>query len=539
MKKATKPVRGSTCMPDHIMLSISGDACTTMTVTWRTSTDIGNGYVLYREDGSDTVMRCDADTDVFESDIDISNMFWAKLTGLKPDTKYFYSCGDETHRSDEFCFSTSPKNLTKFKFICVSDQQKGSPHDCPDYSYFNSFLKGVLKANPDARFILTGGDNTDCGQHEVQWNGAFSGLVGITEYIPFMMTLGNHDNRGFKDYKNAIGRYYSEPAEFFGKQFKGSYAQNGPENWKTENYTFDYGNVHFSVIGVNGPEEVNEWLIEDLDKCDKQWKLGSYHFPICYSGSDCQNYDAYPVMREGMEKLDILFSGHEHNFSRSFPVKNEEIFDKPSQGTIHYMLGNSNCNPPGTRALSKVWHSAFYTQEENVSMAVIVEVDGAKITLTAQLDDGRIADRCVINKDTDTIEPYALAPVFNRTRMMFKGRDPGLCQASTPCENIDGIWYAPLSVLVASIGGEVRKTPGQVYLEIYSHSATFTLDSDIAQTDRGDIKLPAKVFRGHRDQLYIPADAVSAFDMRWAYAPRNNFISFEHESEDKPVTVQP
>ena len=96
-----------------------------------------------------------------------------------------------------------------------------------------------------------------------------------------MMTLGNHDNRGFKDYKNAIGRYYAEPAEFFGKQFKGSYPDNGPKNWKTENYTFDYGNVHFAVIGINGPEEVNEWLIKDLDSTKKQWKIGSYHFPIC------------------------------------------------------------------------------------------------------------------------------------------------------------------------------------------------------------------------------------------------------------------
>jgi hypothetical protein len=34
-------------------------------------------------------------------------------------------------------------------------------------------------------------------------------------------------------------------------------------------------------------------------------------------------------------------------------------------------------------------------------------------------------------------------------------------------------------------------------------------------------------------------DAVKLFDMRWAYAKRNNFILVEHESEDKPITVQP
>ena len=91
MSQAVKPVRGSTEQPDHIMLSIKGDAATSMTVTWRTCTDIKEGYVLYREDGSSEVMRADAATEVFKSDIDISNMFWADLTGLKPDTKYLYT----------------------------------------------------------------------------------------------------------------------------------------------------------------------------------------------------------------------------------------------------------------------------------------------------------------------------------------------------------------------------------------------------------------------------------------------------------------
>ena len=229
-----KPIRGSQPQPDHIFISIADDAKTTMNVTWRTSTDVKNGYVLYREDGTDEIKRTEADTEVLKSDIDISNMFWVKLTGLKPDTKYFYTCGDDSHRSDEFSFTTEPENLTKFKFICVSDQQKGGCK-CPDYSHFTEILKTVLAENPDARFILTGGDNTDCGQHEVQWNGAFEGVKGIVESIPFMMSVGNHDNRGFKDYEHGIGRYYAEPAEFFNNQFKGSYAYDGPENWKTEN----------------------------------------------------------------------------------------------------------------------------------------------------------------------------------------------------------------------------------------------------------------------------------------------------------------
>lgn len=534
-----KPLRGSGRNPDHIMISINGDASTRMAVTWRCCTEIENGFVMYRAENSDEWLRCGASCEKFVSDIDESNIFSSLLTNLSPDTKYFYTCGNDLYRSDEFSFTTSPENLTEFKFICVSDQQKGSPHDCPDYSYVQKFFKKMIKLNPDARFILTGGDNTDCGQHEIQWNGMFEGLRGISESIPIMMTEGNHDTRGYEDYAKGTGRYYSEPAEFFCKQLKGAYPFNGPKGWETENYYFDYGNAHFTVMGVNGPDDVNKWAVKSNKNTDKAWKIGTYHFPICYSGTDCQNYDAYPVMTECFEMYDIVFSGHEHNFSRSFPLRNESLYDKPSEGTVHYMLGNSGGNPPGARTVPKVWHAAYFPQELPVAMAAIVEIDGNKMTLTSVLDDGRIVDKCVIDKDKDEILPYALAPTFDRTRMMFKGADPGLCQSDTPSVKKDGVWFSPLATLIGYIGGSVLKERGKVTLSVYGHTAVFYEDSDVAETDRGEMKLPAKVFRGAREQLYIPCDGCKAFEMRWAYAERNNFLSFEHESESKPVTVQP
>lgn len=520
------------------MVSFYADPKTTMAVTWRTDTQCEGGYVLYQKEGERTWQRCDAHWERFDSDIDSSHIFWARLSGLTPGAVYRYTCGSDTQRSTVFSFSTQPEGLTKFKFLCVADQQKGG-HIHPDYSWFNSFLKEVLRQHPDARFILTGGDNTDCGQHEVQWNAALRGLSGIMESIPFMMALGNHDNRGFSDYALGTDKYYSEPAEFFSKQFKGSYPDNGPEGWKTENYTFDYGNVHFSIVGINGPSDVNRWMVEDLSACEQTWKLGAYHFPICYSGTDCENYDAYPDMREGFELFDLVFSGHEHNFSRSFPLKNEELFDKPSQGTIHYMLGNSNQNPPGSRTVSKIWHTAFYPQEEQNAMVAVVEVDGDSLTLTSVLNDGRIVDQCVIDKKADRILPYAVAPIFNRTRMMFKGMDPGLCQASTPCMEKDGVWYAPLAILIAYIGGYVEKIEGEVILEIYGYRVQFREDSDCAVTRGGTVQLCAPVLRGAREQLYMPASACELFGMRWAYSRRNNFLSFESPSEEKPVTLQP
>lgn len=535
-------LRLATEKPDHIMVSISGDAKTSMTVTWRSSIDVAEGYVEYYEKGGEK-KRADAIVKPFKSDVNTSNIFWATPSDLKAGTRYFYTCGSAENRSEEFWFDTEEENLTKFRFIAISDHQKDDDHYNPDYSKLNSFLKDVLKKYPDVKFILTAGDNTNCGQHEIQWNAMFEGMEGIIEHLPYMMTCGNHDNRGFKEYfPNEVGRYYAEPAEFFNTQLEYSYPKNGPEGWQTEIYSFDYGNAHFNIFGVNEPELMNEWAKADIAKSNKTWKFGSQHFPVYYAGPNLANDDNYPMMRESMEMLDILFSGHEHNFSRSFPIKNEELFDKPSQGTVHYELGNAHYNPPGTKTTDKVWHASFYPQEENVASFALVEVDGDKVSIISELNDGRIVDEFSIDKAKDEIRPFRLAPVFgkNRTRVYYKGMDLGLCNMSTPAVEKDGEWFIAFATLIRFIGGEDIREKGKVTLKAYGHEVTFTENSRIASTEKGDSDLGAEVFRGNEGQLYIPVDgACKTFGMKWAYARRNNFITIEHVNEGVPIVPQP
>ena len=45
--------RLATKKPDHIMVSISGDAKTSMTITWRASAKVTEGYVEFSEKGGE------------------------------------------------------------------------------------------------------------------------------------------------------------------------------------------------------------------------------------------------------------------------------------------------------------------------------------------------------------------------------------------------------------------------------------------------------------------------------------------------------
>lgn len=529
--------RAPSAFPDHIMQSISKDPATTSTVTWRTDITVEEGYIEYKKLGSEKAEKTKAISKYIKSDIHESYVHFAAPSNLLPNTKYIYTVGNDEYRSDEYTFETAPKNLTKFKFLVITDWQNANPTESPNYEPVRRLLIEALKKHPDSRFILSVGDNTNDGQNEAQWDGAFYGLKGIVESIPLMMATGNHDNRGHLTYAPVpTGKFYIDHADLFDEKFEYSYPKNGPKGYETENFSFDYGNAHFAVVGINAQKLVGEWLYNDLKSSDKTWKIGAYHFPIYPVMPEGVNSDSYPALKKGVEqgRLDILFGGHEHSFARSFPIKNEQIYDKPSEGTIHYIAGNAGENIYCSNC-QKIWHSTFYPQEEAIGLYCAVEIDGEKMKVTAFATDGRIADELIIDKKNDVIKPYALAPIYKQTKMAYKGRMLELVARDMYCQKKDGIWFASFPVLAQGIGGRVVKTENTAQVTLYNKKAVFTKGSDIASTDRGEVKLSAPVF-SHKGQLYIAvADGAKIFDMEWTYSKRNNFFNFNCQTEEKPL----
>ncbi len=539
-KAEWKNIRGSKPQPDQIMLSIKGDASRSMTVRWRTDTTVENGYALYREKGAEEWMKADALKHPFTTDMDESHFFFADMTGLKPETEYEYTCGNDENRSEVYTFKTSKENAEKFSFICLSDIQAGDAEPPADYSVLRETLKKFLNEHPECEFILTAGDNTNCGQTDIQWTGLFEGLKGIIESTPIMFCMGNHDDMGFSSYFTKEDKYYSEYATYFTNQLWGSYEHNGPAERPIANHAFDYGNVHFSIIGTSGYEEMNDWLIEQAEKTDKKWKFAVHHFPVCYSGPGIECDDTYPALRDGMDKYDIVFSGHEHSFARSYPRRGEGLFDKPSEGTVHYNLGSSHRNPPGTRVVPKVWNVKTYCHEEDLSMFTIVDIDGDKCTLTAYVEDVKIIDVCTIDKEKDLITPIDPAPVYNLPRLKFKGYDLGLCVRGTLPQNIDNIWYIPIGQIINFIGGDAERTEGKIKIGVYGRTAEFTENSTKVVTDSGEYEMEAPCLRLCQNQLYAPMHGFCKhIRMQPYYFEHNNFIDIESNTEAVPIPHQP
>jgi len=114
------------------------------------------------------------------------------------------------------------------------------------------------------------------------------------------------------------------------------------------NYSFDYGNAHFVFIEANPhvfggqldgtavyakappafsayPSVLREWLINDLDSSSQTWKIVMFHQPAFSSGNATVKNSQMRGAAKFLEDhgVNLVFSGHEHNYQRTFPLRAE------------------------------------------------------------------------------------------------------------------------------------------------------------------------------------------------------------------------
>jgi predicted phosphodiesterase len=98
---------------------------------------------------------------------------------------------------------------------------------------------------------------------------------------------------------------------------------------RMSNYSFNYGNAHWLVLDANPYMDwrdplLRKWVKKDLaDAKDATWKFVCFHQPGF-------SYDAAHYQEQRMRLLcdlfdtgnvDVVFSGHAHDYQRSFPLK--------------------------------------------------------------------------------------------------------------------------------------------------------------------------------------------------------------------------
>jgi len=93
------------------------------------------------------------------------------------------------------------------------------------------------------------------------------------------------------------------------------------------NFSFDYGNAHWTVLDSNpymdwSNPALRDWVEKDLAAAQSAtWRFVAFHHPGFNSAThhftDQWMRQLAPVFEAG--KVDVVFSGHVHNYQRTFP----------------------------------------------------------------------------------------------------------------------------------------------------------------------------------------------------------------------------
>jgi hypothetical protein len=94
------------------------------------------------------------------------------------------------------------------------------------------------------------------------------------------------------------------------------------------NFSFDYSNCHFAVLDADPymdwtDSKLRHWLQHDLDSTKKTWKFVMFHQPGFNSDITHFSEQRMRLLADIFErsKVDIVFSGHVHNYQRSMPMR--------------------------------------------------------------------------------------------------------------------------------------------------------------------------------------------------------------------------
>jgi len=445
---------GPTDYPDHVTLSWTSDPKTTQTVTWRTDTTVNTGVVQY---GTDPKLRTSTKKSVvakvtrLKTDLGDQNIYTATLKSLRPGVRYYYRVGDGIGKwSPIYSFRTEGRITKCFKFLVFGDTQ--ALNNTPDYAEWQSAARNAYRANPDASFFTVVGDEAQCGQSMIHWNHWFSACKGIIESISYMPVEGNTECK-YMNKSHGVPHLYI--AQF-------NVPPNGPFN-NCEAYSYDYANVHFVVLNSqlretlkfrpNLLEEQKAWLEKDLSQTKKEWIVVLWHKPPypCRSYRTAEGIKANftPIMDK--YHVDVVFNGHDHAYTRTYPINDGQIVNSPALGTVYVITGRS-----GVKILDgnerKAWSTNFFDPQDMPNY-MVVEVCGSRMQIKAYKMDGTLIDDYTIDKRTGD-RPQTVVPCkYNSPWLMVNGILLNRPLMPTDPHMINGKWYLPIKPVVEFLGG--------------------------------------------------------------------------------------
>lgn len=388
----------TTMQPQALRQIVAADNTKERTILWQLKTE-KECTLEYRVKGSDAISSEKATSKAYPGNNGVSDsyLYTARLTNLMKGTDYEYRTRTGDTVSEWYPLKTDDGQ--SFKAVIVSDSQSS------DYSDWEKLFKGAMARNRDADFFVDLGDIVDNGEDEYQWQTWLKSVESSISDMPLAPALGNHEAYSL-DWKMTMPKRYLSHFQV---------PENGDTALAGHYYSFDWGNVHFTVLDTSLYEE-KEWIPDlyekekvwakkDIQQSQKKWKVVLMHKdPFQYSFADASR----PARKEGFSEegetfmpvfdetgVDLVLSAHLHTYRDRGHVYG---FKRNPKGPAYVILGLS-----GNVRYPRLWKEhaldEYVAPQPETDNYTVLEASEDALILTGYLPDGSELHRTEVRKN--------------------------------------------------------------------------------------------------------------------------------------------
>lgn len=261
-----------------------------------------------------------------------SQIHHVQVTGLQPNTRYYYECKTDgiTSMISDFITAPLPASEQSFKLVAMSDMQQDSGNPTVFSEICNDGIIPYISANyssdiaKELAFVMIPGDLVDNGLDYAQWaNTFFNPSENLFKNVPVYPVLGNHEVNTPTYFK-----YFVLP-------------DNGTTGFLEHWWYKDYANMR--IIGLDSNPGFTlqaqlDWLQSVLDdaasNANIDFVFAQLHHPhhselwpagnLSYTGDVITKLETFSTQTG---KPSLHFYGHTHAYSRG-----------QSQNHVHAMV---------------------------------------------------------------------------------------------------------------------------------------------------------------------------------------------------------
>ncbi len=324
-----------------------------------------------------------------------------KLYDLSDGAYSFTYTADGENFNGTFSIDTAD---SRFTAMFCSDPQLGRSGDNSEKAVQDDTYgwERTLQSaeNNGAELILCTGDQVNDGFSLTQYNALFS--PDTLRNIPFAPAAGNHD--------------------FYSPLFP-VYFSNSGTNSMGNNYYFTYGNALFIVLDSNNIlTAIHKSTIASAVNAnpDAEWRIVMLHHGAYSSCADeFTNKLCAGTLKSTFDEysIDLVLSGHNHFYSRTYPIYNEGI---STIGTVYFEAGSASggkCSSYDTSDSDFIVHSITLN---NASYSLLTFTDDTIEVSSYLTDTGEVFDSfTVVNTQKNEIKVNLFTKILTFFENLF------------------------------------------------------------------------------------------------------------------------